>query len=71
MCVAAGVADFYPSISGKDGVAIYLMQRFGVTAERTALLCDDDNDMKLAALVGKAFLPSISHVSALTGHMNA
>lgn len=28
----------------------------------TAFLCDDDNDMELAAEVGRAFLPSITSV---------
>ncbi|WIA36362.1 hypothetical protein OEZ86_007679 [Tetradesmus obliquus] len=54
-----GVVDFYPKASGKEGAAAYLMQKFGVPAGRCALLCDDDNDLELAAIVGKAFLPSI------------
>lgn len=37
-------------------------------AAATAFLCDDDNDLALAAVVGKAFLPSVSAVSAGGGH---
>lgn len=58
-----GIADFYPAISGKEGVAAYLMKKFDVPADRCVFLCDDDNDLKLAAIVGKAFLPSVSAVS--------
>ncbi|KAF6266171.1 hypothetical protein COO60DRAFT_1475933, partial [Scenedesmus sp. NREL 46B-D3] len=54
-----GIADFYPRASGKEGAAAYLMRKFGVPASRCAVLCDDDNDLELAAIVGKAFLPSI------------
>jgi len=57
-----GVADFYPDSSGKHMSAAYLMRRWGVPASSCVLLCDDDNDLQLAAVVGKAFLPSISHV---------
>lgn len=57
------MVDFYPKASGKEGAAAYLMQKFGVPAGRCALLCDDDNDLELAAIVGKAFLPSIGAVS--------
>eukprot|EP00879_Flechtneria_rotunda_P015474 GHRR01016182.1.p1 GENE.GHRR01016182.1~~GHRR01016182.1.p1 ORF type:complete len:201 (+),score=88.50 GHRR01016182.1:1365-1967(+) len=58
-----GAADFYPATSGKEAAAAHLMQRFGVPAERTIFLCDDDNDLGLAGMVGKAFLPSISAAS--------
>jgi hypothetical protein len=57
-----GVADFYPSTSGKAAVARYLMQRHGAAAADCVFLCDDDNDLELAALVGKAFVPSIGSV---------
>jgi 3-deoxy-D-manno-octulosonate 8-phosphate phosphatase KdsC-like HAD superfamily phosphatase len=60
-----GVVDFYPCASGKEGAAAYLMRKLGVPAGRCALLCDDDNDLQLAAIVGKAFLPSIGAVSYL------
>lgn len=57
-----GVVDFYPAASGKEGAAEHIMRRMGVDRARTAFLCDDDNDLVLAARVGKAFLPSISAV---------
>eukprot|EP00882_Tetradesmus_deserticola_P005608 GHRQ01005904.1.p1 GENE.GHRQ01005904.1~~GHRQ01005904.1.p1 ORF type:complete len:310 (+),score=119.36 GHRQ01005904.1:314-1243(+) len=55
-----GSADFYPRSSGKEGAAAYLMGKFRLPASRCAVLCDDDNDLQLAELVGKAFLPSIA-----------
>lgn len=55
-----GRADFYPAVAGKLGAAKYLMARFGATPATSTFLCDDDNDMELAAAVSKAFLPSIS-----------
>jgi hypothetical protein len=60
-----GVMDFYPAASGKEGAAQHLMHKWGVAPAATAFLCDDDNDLALAAVVGKAFLPSISAVSRL------
>jgi hypothetical protein len=63
----AGVVDFYPATSGKEGAAHHLMSRWGVGPAATAFLCDDDNDLALAAVVGRAFLPSISAVSVLSG----
>jgi hypothetical protein len=57
--------DFYPAASGKEGAARHLMHKWGVAPAATAFLCDDDNDLALAAVVGKAFLPSISAVSRL------
>lgn len=58
-----GVMDFYPAASGKEGAAQHLMRKWGVNPAATAFLCDDDNDLALAAVVGKAFLPSVSAVS--------
>jgi len=60
-----GVVDFYPAISGKEGAARHLMAKWGVSPAHTGLLCDDDNDLALAAIVAKAFLPSITAVRAL------
>lgn len=53
----------YPSASGKEGAAAHLMQKWGAKAGDCVLLCDDDNDLELAAAVGKVFLPSIREVS--------
>ncbi|KAG2486320.1 hypothetical protein HYH03_015024 [Edaphochlamys debaryana] len=55
-----GAADFYPSTSGKVRAARHLLSRWGASAGDTAFLCDDDNDLELAAEVGRAFLPSIT-----------
>ena len=60
-----GVADFYPVTSGKEKVAEYLMERYGVKAEDACFLCDDDNDLPLAEIVGNVFVPSIGHVSGV------
>ncbi|KAF8055736.1 hypothetical protein HT031_006640 [Scenedesmus sp. PABB004] len=57
--VNLGVTDFYPAASGKQGAAARLMARWGVQADRCGHLGDDDNDLALAAAVGKAFLPSV------------
>lgn len=55
--------------------ARYLMQRFSAARQDCVFLCDDDNDLALAADVGKAFLPSITSVSetqymAIRAHLN-
>ncbi|GBF88185.1 hypothetical protein Rsub_00897 [Raphidocelis subcapitata] len=58
-----GVADFYPAASGKEGAAAHLLARWGGAARAAAHLCDDDNDLPLAALVGRAFIPGITEAS--------
>ncbi|KAI8469912.1 MAG: hypothetical protein J3K34DRAFT_521817 [Monoraphidium minutum] len=58
-----GVADFYPAASGKEGAAARLLARWGGAARAAVHLGDDDNDLPLARLVGRAFLPSISEES--------
>jgi 3-deoxy-D-manno-octulosonate 8-phosphate phosphatase KdsC-like HAD superfamily phosphatase len=57
-----GVADFYPAAAGKEGAAAHLLARWGGAPAGAAHLCDDDNDLPLAAMVGRAFLPSITEV---------
>jgi hypothetical protein len=57
-----GVADFYPAATGKEGAAAHLLARWGGDPGAAAHLCDDDNDLPLAAMVGRAFLPSITEV---------
>ena len=49
-----GAVDFFPATSGKEAAAAYLLQRWGVSASEAVLLCDDDNDLQLAAAVGRA-----------------
>ena len=41
------------------------MKMWGVAKADTSLLCDDDNDLKIAAAVNSVFLPSISAVRCL------
>lgn len=43
------------------------MTHLGAEAQDCVFLCDDDNDMELAAVVGKAFLPSVTSVSGGRG----
>jgi len=58
-----GMMDVLPVISGKHNAAVYVVERLGGSWERSAFLCDDDNDLPLAKLVKKAFLPGITHPS--------
>lgn len=68
-----GVLDFYPAGSGKEGAARRLERLFLAEAEaagggatraaRTAFLCDDDNDLALAARCGRAFVPTFGSES--------
>ena len=55
-----GCLDIYPVTSGKSKAGIYLLRHFHNQPENSVLLCDDDNDLPLAAVVGRAFLPSIT-----------
>jgi 3-deoxy-D-manno-octulosonate 8-phosphate phosphatase KdsC-like HAD superfamily phosphatase len=57
-----GKADVYPATSGKAQVAGYLARHYGVPLEKSAFICDDDNDVELAKLVGRAYCPAISSV---------
>ena len=41
------------------------MKMWGVAKADTSLLCDDDNDLKIAAVVNSVFLPTISAVRRL------
>lgn len=58
-----GLADFYPATSGKENAAKHIVEKFNTNLSEAFLLCDDDNDMGLAAVVGKVFLPSITSES--------
>ena len=40
-----GLADFYPSTSGKEKAAQHIVNKFGSNLAEAFLLCDDDNDM--------------------------
>jgi hypothetical protein len=56
-----GSADVYPCTSGKVNAGMYMLEKWGgITPNESAFLCDDDNDMELAALVGKVYVPCIT-----------
>lgn len=57
-----GMSDVYPAGSGKQGAAIQIARHFGADLCDCAFLCDDDNDIQLAKVVGKAYLPSVAAV---------
>ena len=40
-----GHADVFPSTSGKENAAKYLMSKFDADPSSSFLLCDDDNDI--------------------------
>ncbi len=49
------------------------MKKWGISETESVFLCDDDNDLELAAHVARAFLPSITSVrkggeEGQTGH---
>eukprot|EP00891_Asterochloris_glomerata_P008333 jgi/Astpho2/8333/fgenesh1_pm.00122_%23_16_t len=58
-----GLADVYPAISGKHNAAKHLLEVFKASADSAVLMADDDNDLGLAELVGKVFVPSITSES--------
>lgn len=53
--------DVFPAGSGKANAFEYLRKRMGVERAECAALCDDDNDLGMAALAGRAFCPMVSH----------
>lgn len=69
--VNLGMADIYPATSGKARVAEYLAEYYGVPLAKSAFLCDDDNDVELARLVGKAYCPAVSSVRASSASVAA
>lgn len=58
-----GCADVYPATSGKRAVAEHVALRLGIRLADAAFLCDDDNDLDLAAAVGRAFAVGATHAS--------
>jgi hypothetical protein len=56
-----GCADVYPASSGKAAVGAYVAQKLNCALSASAFLCDDDNDLALAARVGRAFVVSVTH----------
>ncbi|KAL3910916.1 MAG: hypothetical protein SGILL_007497 [Bacillariaceae sp.] len=67
--------DFYPSASGKKNCCLYLAKRLSddnsvipldpakFVAEHAVCLCDDDNDLEMAAACSHAYVPEISSES--------
>lgn len=58
-----GKADIYPAGSGKANAAAHILAKHGLDASDAVAMFDDDNDLELGALVGKSFLPGITHKS--------
>lgn len=58
-----GCADIFPAASGKEAVGRYVAERLRVSLKNCAFLCDDDNDLPLAAAVGRAFVVGATHPS--------
>ncbi len=58
-----GCADVFPSTSGKEAVGRHAAAALGVPLSDCAFLCDDDNDLPLAAAVGRAFVVGATHPS--------
>lgn len=60
-----GKADVYPAGSGKANAARHVLELEGIDAADAVALFDDDNDLELGALVGRSFLPGVTHESVL------
>lgn len=60
-----GKADVYPAGSGKANAAAHVLALEGVAASEAVAMFDDDNDLELGALVGRSFLPGVTHESVL------
>lgn len=60
-----GKADVYPAHSGKANAAVHIAKQLGIDIKDCAFLCDDDNDIDLAKVVGKAYMPTVAAVRPL------
>lgn len=60
-----GKADIYPDSSGKANAARHILQIRNFKPEDSVAMFDDDNDLELGALVGRSFLPGVTHPSVL------
>lgn len=60
-----GKADIYPAGSGKANAAQHILDIRGWSAANAVAMFDDDNDLELGALVGRSFLPGVTHKSVL------
>lgn len=55
----------YPAGSGKANAARHVLELEGIDASEAIAIFDDDNDLELGALVGRSFLPGVTHESVL------
>ena len=55
-----GMADIYPSSSGKENAGEYLMRKFGFTREDSISMGDDDNDLALAEMMSHTYIPGFT-----------
>mmetsp|Transcript_599 Transcript_599/g.1926 ORF Transcript_599/g.1926 Transcript_599/m.1926 type:complete len:420 (+) Transcript_599:589-1848(+) len=55
-----GMCDIFPANSGKDSAVMFVMESFGLSSKDCVCMCDDDNDLGMAALVGQVYLPGIT-----------
>lgn len=60
-----GKGDIYPRGSGKANAARHILDTLAIDAMDAIALFDDDNDLELGALVGRSFLPGVTHPSVL------
>lgn len=61
-----GKADVYPAYSGKANAAVHIAKQMGADIKDCAFLCDDDNDIDLAKVVGRAYMPTVAAVRPLS-----
>lgn len=56
-----GCLDVVPVGSGKKCSAEYVMRELGAAPEDCTMCGDDENDLQLCAVVGRAFCPTVTH----------
>lgn len=60
-----GKADVYPKGSGKANAAAHILSANQWSPEQAIAMFDDDNDLEMGALVGRSYLPGVTHPSVL------
>jgi hydroxymethylpyrimidine pyrophosphatase-like HAD family hydrolase len=60
-----GKADIYPMDSGKAKAATHVLDLKGWNPDNAVAMFDDDNDIELGSLVGRSYLPGVTHQSVL------
>ena len=58
-----GMADIYPSSSGKENAGAYLMKKFGFAREDSISMGDDDNDLALAEIMSHTYIVGFTSAS--------